>query len=55
MASLKADFTVLRADFGSFRREALDEMGKLELRMTVKLGSMLAGAVILTGAMVKLL
>lgn len=38
MANLKADLTVLRTDFGSFRREALDEMGKLELRMTVKLG-----------------
>jgi hypothetical protein len=29
-------------------------MGKPELRMTVKLGSMRAGAVIPTGAMIKL-
>lgn len=53
MAGLKADLTVLRTDSGSFRREALDEMGKLELRMTVKPGSTLAGAVIPAGAMIK--
>jgi hypothetical protein len=63
---LKADAAALRqefkADAATLRQEMVAELSsmrrdiqQLELRMTVKLGAMMAGAVALTAALVRLL
>lgn len=50
-AETRHDFELVRRDFDLVRRD----LAALELRMTVKLGGMLAAAVGLTAALVKLL
>ena len=47
--------TALRADFQALRTEFKADLRDLEQRMTIRLGTMLAGAIVLVGAMVKLL
>ena len=45
----------MRAEHATLRRELKSDMAQLELRMTIKLGTMMAGSVALTAALVKLL
>lgn len=47
----KSDIGELKAEM----RELKSEIRELELRMTIKLGGMMAAAVVITGALVKLL
>jgi hypothetical protein len=44
-----------RQDVGGTRRETRADLAQLELRMTVKLGTMMAGAVAITAALARLL
>ena len=55
MASLRQDMASLRQDVDGLRREARADLAQLELRMTVKLGTMMAGAVAITAALARLL
>jgi len=52
---LQANFNELRAEFREFQTQTKADLRELELRMTVKLGSMLIIAVGVLGAMMKLL
>jgi hypothetical protein len=52
---LKESETALRAELQSFRAEFKADLRDLEHRMTIRLGTMLAGSIVLVGAMVKLL
>jgi hypothetical protein len=52
---LKESETALRAELQSFRAEFKADLRNLEHRMTIHLGTMLAGGIVLVGAMVKLL
>jgi hypothetical protein len=56
---LKAEIAALRqelkAEIAALRQEAKSDLAQLELRMTVKLGTMMAGAVALAAALAKLL
>lgn len=45
----------LRAEISALRHEVKGDIAQLELRMAIKLGSMMAGSVALTAALVKLL
>jgi hypothetical protein len=45
----------LRTDISALRHEVKGDIAQLELRMTIKLGSMMAAAVALTAALTKLL
>jgi hypothetical protein len=47
--------TELRTDFQAVRTEFKADLRDLEQRMTIRLGAMPAGAIVLVGAMVKLL
>ena len=58
-AAIRAEF---RAEFAAHRHEVSTEiaglrrdMAELELRMTIKLGAMMSGAVVLTAALARLL
>lgn len=52
---LRADQAALRADHAALRQEVRADIAQLELRMTLKLGTMMAGAIAVTAALVKLL
>ena len=52
---LRESETRLRAELQSFRTEFKADLRDLEHRMTIRLGTMLAGSILLVGAMVKLL
>lgn len=52
---LRADQAALRADHAALRQEVRADIAQLELRMTLKLGTMMAAAVAVTAALVKLL
>jgi len=58
MASLRqelsGEMSTLRQDLDGLRRETRADLARLELRMTVKLGTMMAGAVALAAALVRL-
>lgn len=45
----------LRSEIGALRHELKADIAQIELRMTIKLGSMMAASVALTAALVKLL
>jgi len=52
---LRADQAALRADHAALRQEVKADIAQLELRMTLKLGTMMTAAVAVTAALVKLL
>ena len=54
-AALRADMQALRAELQAFRAEWKADLRDLEHRMTIRLVTMLAAAIVLVGAMVKLL
>ncbi len=55
----KQDLAMLRqevkSEISALRHEMKGDIAQLELRMTIKLGSMMAGSIALTAALVKLL
>jgi hypothetical protein len=53
--ALRADMQALRAELQTFRAEWKADLRDLEHRMTIRLVTMLAAAIVLVGAMVKLL
>ena len=54
-AALRADMQALHAELQAFRAEWKADLRDLEHRMTIRLVTMLAAAIVLVGAMVKLL
>jgi hypothetical protein len=52
---LRGEMASLRQDVDGLRRETRADLAQLELRMTVKLGTMMAGAVAITAALARLL
>jgi uncharacterized protein involved in exopolysaccharide biosynthesis len=52
---IRADQAALRADHAALRQEVKADIAQLELRMTLKLGTMMTAAVAVTAALVKLL
>jgi hypothetical protein len=52
---LKESETTLRTEIQTLRTEFRSDLRDLEHRMTIRLGTMLAGGIVLVGAMVKLL
>ena len=54
-ASLRQEIAELRQEIKELRTEFHHEMKALEMRMTIKLGSMMAASIVLTGILVKLL
>ncbi|MFM8991400.1 MAG: coiled-coil domain-containing protein [Alphaproteobacteria bacterium] len=55
MASLRGEMASLRHDLDGLRRETKAELAQLEMRMTIKLGTMMAGAVALAAALARML
>jgi hypothetical protein len=55
MGKLRGEMATLREDVDGLRRETRADLAQLELRMTVKLGTMMAGAVAITAALARLL
>ncbi|MFA6921668.1 MAG: coiled-coil domain-containing protein [Gallionella sp.] len=54
-ADLKADLLATRTDLKADISQLRAEMRKMELRMTIKLGGMIAASIAVTAALVKLL
>lgn len=52
---LRGEMASLRHDLDGLRRETKAELAQLEMRMTIKLGTMMAGAVALAAALARML